>query len=127
MNVHVTLLYGGLTALLLVVLGANVSLARLRHKARFGTVPGELMREIRAHGNAAEWAPVGIVLLALVELSGTSSFWLHLLGGSLFLGRVVHAAGALLARRSPLVTLGAFINYTVTAALAGWALALHFH
>jgi uncharacterized membrane protein YecN with MAPEG domain len=126
MPIPVTLLYGGLTALLVVLLGLNVSRARGKLKAHFGTAPDEMTRELRAHGNAAEWAPLGILLLLLLELAGVSSLALHVLGGSLVLGRVLHAAGALIRQRTPFVTLGATVNYLVTAVLAGWAVALHF-
>lgn len=38
-----------------------------------------------------------------------------MLGGTLVAGRVVHAAGALVRAKTPFVTLGATINYGVTA------------
>lgn len=126
MHVSVTLLYGGLTFLLVTFLGLNVSRARGVHKAGFGTMPEVMNREIRAHGNAAEWAPLAIVLLLLLELSGLSSLALHLLGGTILLGRVVHGAGALMSKRNPLTTLGATVNYLVTAVLCVWAIARHF-
>jgi uncharacterized membrane protein YecN with MAPEG domain len=126
MPVPVTLLYGGVTALLIVLLGLNVTRARGKMNAHFGTSPDSIAREQRAHGNAAEWAPLGILLLLLLELAGVSSLALHVLGGSLVAGRVMHAAGALIRRRTPLVSLGATLNYLVTAVLAGWAVALHF-
>lgn len=126
MHVPVTLLYGGLTFLLVTLLGLNVSYARGKHRAGFGTMPEAMNREIRAHGNAAEWAPLAIVLLLLLELSGVESLSLHLLGGTIVLGRVVHGAGALIPRRNPLTTAGATVNYLVTAVLCAWAIARHF-
>jgi uncharacterized membrane protein YecN with MAPEG domain len=126
MHVHVTLLYGGLTFLLVTFLGINVSRARGKHQAFFGTMPEVISREIRAHGNAAEWAPLAVVLLLLLELSGVSSLALHLLGGSMLLGRALHAAGALLPKRRLLLIIGASINYLVTLVLCGWAIARHF-
>lgn len=126
MHVSITLLYGGLTFLLVLFLGLNVSRARGKHQAGFGTMPEAMNREIRAHGNAAEWAPLAIVLLLLLELSGVSSLALHLLGGSILLGRVVHGVGALMPKRNPLTTLGATINYLVTLVLCVWAIAQHF-
>lgn len=126
MHVHVTLLYGGLTFLLVLFLGLNVSRARGTHKASFGTMPEVMNREIRAHGNAAEWAPLAIILLLLLELSGVSSLALHLLGGSILLGRVVHGVGALIPKRNPLTTAGATMNYLVTLVLCVWVLVQHF-
>ncbi|MEW6432138.1 MAG: MAPEG family protein [Myxococcota bacterium] len=126
MHVSVTLLYGGLTFLLVTLLGLNVSYARGKHKAGFGTMPEVMSREIRAHGNAAEWAPLAIVLLLLLELSGVERLALHALGGTIVLGRVVHGVGALVPKRNPLTTLGALVNYLVTAVLCVWAIARHF-
>lgn len=126
MNVHITLLYGGLTFLFVLFLGMNVSRARGKHKAGFGTMPPEIARDVRAHGNAAEWAPMAILLLLLLELSGLSSLALHLLGGSILLGRVIHGVGALIPKRNPLTTLGATVNYLVTLVLGVWAIVRHF-
>jgi uncharacterized membrane protein YecN with MAPEG domain len=121
----VTLLYGGLTVLLVVVLGAAVSLRRGAERIGPGQVPDkDLTWRIRAHGNAAEWSPLGIILLGLIEAAGGTSNALHAAGGLFFLGRVLHAVG--MYRRSRLHTVGAAINYLVLIALAGWAIALRF-
>ena len=86
--------------------------------------PKQLIRPIRAHGNAAEWIPLGIVLLAILELSHVSSLSLHVLGGTLLGARVLHAVGAL--GKNHATTIGATLNYLVLGAMAGWALVLHF-
>jgi hypothetical protein len=126
MNLPVTLLYGGLTGLLLTLLGLNVSLRRLSGRVRSSQpVPPELWRPWRAHGNAAEWIPLGLVLLLALELSGrVGRFPLHLLGGTFLLARALHAAGLL--TRWRLSTLGATLNYLVLAVMAGLALWLRF-
>jgi uncharacterized membrane protein YecN with MAPEG domain len=122
----VTLLYGGLNALLVTALGVNVT----RMRVATGALPGkpqppELTGPVRAHGNAAEWIPLGLVLLLVLELSQAGSrFSLHLLGGSFFLGRVLHAAGFYM--RSKVGGVGAALNYLVVAVMAIWALALRF-
>ena len=125
-SVSITMLYGGLCTLLLVSLGGMVSAARGKHKVYIGdTPPPELQRQIRAHGNAAEYIPIGILMLALLELSGgVSSLWLHVLGGAFLLGRVLHVAGVLM--KSPIATAGAAINYSTLGALGIWNIAQHF-
>lgn len=61
MSIPVTLLYGGVTFLLVTALGLNVSRARGPAKAGLATpVPESIQREVRAHGNAAEWAPLAV-------------------------------------------------------------------
>ena len=81
--IPVTLLYGGLSVLLVTLLGVNVSRLRGTAVGVYTPLPAGLVRAVRAHGNAAEWVPLGIFLLLLLELSAAGSrFTLHLLGGS---------------------------------------------
>ena len=71
--VPVTLLYGGLNALLVTFLGIQVSRARAHDVGVEKPVPKEIIRTVRAHGNAIEWVPLGLVLLLVIELSGAGS------------------------------------------------------
>lgn len=122
-TIPATLLYGGLSALLLLALGFNVSRLRGAARAGPGAVPPELVRPVRAHGNAAEWMPVGLLLLLALELSGgPSRFALHLLGGGFLLARVLHAAG--LYGRNRLSVAGAGITYLLILVMGGWATVL---
>jgi uncharacterized membrane protein YecN with MAPEG domain len=125
-HVPVTLLYGGLNALFIAFLGIQVS--RLRSAHRTGVdepVPAGLVRPIRAHANAVEWVPLGLILLLALELAGAGNrFTLHLCGGSLLLGRVLHAAG--LYGRNKLSVAGAAINYLVIVVMAVWAIVTRF-
>lgn len=121
----VTLLYGGLTALLVTLLGANVSRLRISLKAGPGASLPELVRPVRAHGNAAEWAGLGLLLLLVLELSHAGgSAVLHLFGGLFFLARVVHAYG--IYAKSRVLMLGAATNYLVMVAMSVWAIGFHF-
>ena len=124
--VPVTLLYGGLNALLVTLLGLNVSRLRGALGVGVGTpLPEELVRPSRAHGNAAEWVPLGLVLLLVLELSGAGTrFTLHLAGGTLLLGRALHAAGFL--GKSKLSTVGATLTYLVLLAMSVWAIVVRF-
>ena len=118
--IPVTLLYGGLCTLLVTLLGLNVSRLRGTTVGVGATLPAELVRPVRAHGNATEWVPLGLLLLLVLELSGAAgTFALHLLGGSLFLGRVLHAAG--LYGRNRLSIAGATLTYLVLLVMSGWA------
>lgn len=124
-GLHVTLLYGGLSALLVTLLGLNVSLLRLRLRAFVTSGPNpELTRPVRAHGNAAEWVPLAVVLMAILELSGANATALHVLGGSFLFARLIHAYGFLF--KSFVSTAGATLNYLVVSAMSGWAIWLHF-
>jgi uncharacterized membrane protein YecN with MAPEG domain len=124
--VPVTLLYGGLNALLITILGMLVSKARAAADVGVETpVPKEMIRTVRAHGNAAEWVPLGLVLLLAIELSGAGTrFTLHLAGGTLLLGRVLHAVGFL--GKNKLSVVGAALTYLVLAAMSVWAISVRF-
>lgn len=125
MPVPVTLLYGSLTGLIVGVLGANVSRMRGAKKAFVGDqADADLTRVIRAHGNAAEWAPLLVLLLLLVELAGAGSLLLHILGGTIFAARAAHAIGVI--TRTPLSVLGAGLTYLLVFTLSGYGIYLHF-
>lgn len=125
MSVPVSLLYGGLNALLLTALSINVSLARGRYKLGVASAhPPEFVRPLRAHGNAAEYVPVGLILLLLLELAGVGTVALHVLGGAFLAGRLFHAVGML--RPSPLAAVGAGINYLALLVMSFWAIWAHF-
>jgi len=48
---------------------------------------------IRAHGNFAEYVPLGLILLGLLESQGAHPVLVAALGAGLALGRVYHARG----------------------------------
>lgn len=53
----------------------------------------DLLRLMRAHGNCAEYAPLGLILLGMAELAGAGATGLHVAGVALAAGRVVHGIG----------------------------------
>ena len=89
-----TPLYAGLLALLLVALSLNVIHARIRGNVSVGDGGNKaVIKAMRVQANCAEYAPMGVILLALAELQGTPLWVLHLLGSTLLAGRLIHAAG----------------------------------
>ena len=90
----VTSVYAALFGLLLLVL--SVLVIRARVKARIVLGLGEdvlLLRASRAQGNFLEYAPMILILLALLELAGAGAVFLHVLGLAALIGRISHAAG----------------------------------
>jgi len=93
-SIQISSLYIGLLALLVLALAILVVKNRARFKVGIGDGGNEpLTLAIRTHANAVEYVP--IALLALVALENTWQLpWLtHLMGSTLFLGRVLHAIG----------------------------------
>lgn len=94
MPLSITLLFGGLFGLMYLALAVRVSLTRKRVQAPLGDKGDRVLhRAVRAHGNFAEYAPFGLLLLALNEYHGASSTLVWILGGALMLGRILHAWG----------------------------------
>lgn len=91
---RITGIYAALAALLVLVLAVRVMLRRM--SARIGIGDGgdhELHKRIRAHANAIEYLPLGLVLLLIVELNQTVPVLVHAFGIALIAGRVLHATG----------------------------------
>jgi len=91
---HIVILYAALLALLYLVLTFRTIVLRGRFRVALGDGGNQaLQRAIRAHANFAEYAPLAIVLLVLVEGSGAHTLTVHALGATLLLGRLLHALG----------------------------------
>ena len=91
---RITLLFASLNVLLMLILLARIS--RHRHGHKIGVGDGgdaELARKVRVHGNFIEHAPMALLMLGLLELSGLPAAWLWSFGSALLLGRVMHAIG----------------------------------
>jgi hypothetical protein len=95
LRLEMAALYCGVNILLLLVLAYLVSGARRKHKITLGDGGNEgVMRAIRAHANAAEWIPAGLVGLVVIALFENLPIWiLHAGGISLTLGRLLHGVG----------------------------------
>jgi uncharacterized membrane protein YecN with MAPEG domain len=82
-----------LTALFIKLSFAVISLRR-KNKVGLGSGGHEdLERAIRAQGNFAEYIPIGIILLACLELNGAPWWLVAIPGIALIIGRIMHAMG----------------------------------
>jgi uncharacterized membrane protein YecN with MAPEG domain len=90
----VTSVTAAIAALMLIALSVPVSLRRAKVKALSGDAgDATLQRLIRAQGNFIEYAPMGLILLALVEVGVTPAGLLWTIGMLLIIGRGLHALG----------------------------------
>jgi uncharacterized membrane protein YecN with MAPEG domain len=87
-------LWSGLLVLLLVGLSLRTIVTRKRLRVSLGDGGDAHMTAVsRAFGNAAEYIPPLLIILLLMALLGFQPVWIHLLGGAMFVGRVLHAWG----------------------------------
>jgi uncharacterized membrane protein YecN with MAPEG domain len=92
------LLMTSIIAAILTIIFVKLSFAviGLRRKNKVGLGSGgydDLERAIRAQGNFAEYVPIGLILIACLELNG-APWWLVILPGiTLIIGRLIHAKG----------------------------------
>ena len=92
MSLEITSLTAGLLALLYLVLSILVIKFRMKERETLDVPDGLIRRTVRAHGNFAEYVPIAVILMALVELQGElSEHWLIAIAGVFILGRVAHA------------------------------------
>lgn len=91
----ITPIYGSLLVLIIVMLAYRVTTFRQKEKIGLGedTGSGAMRCAVRAHGNAVENIPVGIILLLILELNYLTPWLLHVFGLMLVISRVAHAWG----------------------------------
>ncbi|MEJ8809623.1 MAPEG family protein [Variovorax ureilyticus] len=87
-------LYAALLALLFVGLSFRTLVMRRRLRIVIGDAGDErMLRAMRVHSNFAEYVPLNLLLMYFVSSTLPQPWFLHALGISILLGRVLHAVG----------------------------------
>lgn len=87
-------LWTGLNLFFYLVLAVLVTRQRQRHHVPIGDGGLiEVTRAVRAFGNAAEYVPACLLVLAVLAMVGAQPLVVHGLGALLLAARVLHAAG----------------------------------
>jgi uncharacterized membrane protein YecN with MAPEG domain len=84
------------SVLTIIFIKLSFAVIGLRRKNKVGLGSGgheDLERAIRAQGNFAEYVPLGIVLIACLELNGAPGWLVAIPGIALIIGRLIHAKG----------------------------------
>ena len=121
---RITGLYAAIAALLVVILARARDAAppRGRRSASATAATRVLAQRIRVHANAAEYLPLALLLLLILELNQTQPLLLHVFGCLLIAGRLLHAFGL---SSSPGLTPGRAVGMVLTwAVIAMMALLL---
>ena len=94
MPIPITALYAGILALLVIALGINVTAHRVKLRVPLGDGGNpQMLRMIRLHGNAIEYIPLALVLMAVYEINGGWHTALHAIGIALVAGRLLQTWG----------------------------------
>ena len=114
---EITLLYASLLTILAIFLAIKVGMNRVDTNIMTGEGESSmLLQSVRAHGNLIEYAPLALILLALLEMQNVSDSMLHLCGSLFFLARISHAYGVTISREST--------PYRLVGALGTWLIML---
>lgn len=90
----VVAIYAAMLGLLAALLTVRVIVNRVKTGIQVGDGGNAVLGQaIRAHANLGEQAPLALLLIALVEVIGTPTPWVHALGGALVLARLSSAWG----------------------------------
>jgi uncharacterized membrane protein YecN with MAPEG domain len=90
----VTPIYLAILGLLFVPLTLRVGLYRASNGIDIGDGGDDAMlRRIRCHANFIETVPLAAILLVCMELMGAGDTWLHTLGATLVISRILHYLG----------------------------------
>ena len=87
----VTPIYAGLLALLYLLLSYRVVQSRGHGRPSLGDGGDQdLLRRIRGHGNFAEYVPLLLLMIAMLEFNHLPVYLLHALGITLLIARLLH-------------------------------------
>lgn len=125
----ITLLFAGFFGFVYVAMAFYVIAGRIKYKISIGDGGNDLMaRRIRMHGNFAEYAPFGLLLLFLLDYSAFSPSMVYVFGTMLVLGRIFHAI-AFSRAQGPLYfrQIGMALTFTSLLSLSGLLIWIYTH
>ena len=92
MTLSITALYAGILSLIMVALAINVTMHRAKLRVPMGDGGNPIMlRMIRLHGNAVEYLPLALLLMAIYESNGGWHSALHAAGIALMVARILQS------------------------------------
>jgi hypothetical protein len=122
----ITALYAGLLGL--ISIGVAFPAGSLRGKLNISIGDGanrDLLLAMRRQANFIEWAPLALILIALLELNGARAWGIHALGAALVTARIFHAFGIRAdTMKSPGRFIGAMVSVLVTAISSVWLIVI---
>ena len=87
-------LYAAINAFIMLVLGILVVRTRAKTRTEIGDGGNPtMMAAIRAHANNTEYVPLALLLMLILIPLRADALVIHAVGGTLTLGRILHAVG----------------------------------
>lgn len=121
----ITLATASVCAFMFVALSARVVRDRFRHRVALGDGgKPELIADIRAHANFAEYVPLALILLGLLEQAGASRPALIAYGVLLVAFRVAHVIGIPMKAPNPFRVAGAAGTFGLLLVAGTYGLAM---
>lgn len=122
----ITALYAGILGLISIGLGFLAG--RLRGQTNISVGDGgnrDLLLATRRHANFAEYVPLALILIGLLEMNQVRHMAIHALGAILVLARLSHAFGIKAdTMKSPGRIIGAALTMLVTLVASIWAIVI---
>ena len=109
---EVTLLFAAILSAFMIVLAVRVldlrgsPVTKSFHKPGRVIDPLEPERAIRGHGNLIEYAPLFLILMLLLELTGASETFLYICGTVFTIGRFMHGIAFSFMKKNGLLRIG---------------------
>ncbi|MET0375240.1 MAG: MAPEG family protein [Rhizorhabdus sp.] len=125
MILPITLTIAGAAAIVNIWLALRIVTLRIKAKILIGDGGNALLiARTRAHINFAEYTPIVLILIGLIELARGTQGWLWAAGIIYILGRVLHPFGMDRQTPHPLRAVGILTTFIVLLGLAGYALTI---
>jgi len=122
-DMTISLATAGAAAIINLWLAIRTGAVRTKAKVMIGDGGNEmLIRRMRAHANFVEYAPFILILIALIEFTSGSSWWLWGASAAFLVARVLHPLGmdGLLIGRM----IGTALTFVLLLGLGGYAIAV---
>lgn len=120
----ITLATAGILGLIYIGLAVRVIMLRIRHRISLGDGGNTaLLERMRSHGNFAEYVPLLLILMAMIELSGANTILMICAAVLLVLARISHVIGIEFGRTPNFFrTFGVAGTFILLATFCVWAI-----
>lgn len=122
-DMTISLATAGAAAIINLWLAIRIGAVRTKSKVMIGDGGNEvLIRRMRAQANFVEYAPFILILIALIEFTSGSSWWLWAASAAFLIARILHALGMDGLKIGRMI--GTIVTFGLLLGLGGYAIAV---